>query len=134
VVLSPHGRRAAVVQLDDQQNGDLWDVDLGSRIFSRLTSDPADDKDPSWSPDEGALAFTSTRTGIRTIFKKDLVSDKEEPLVPFDQNTFLDQWTRDGRFVIFRAHGKAAVYAMPLGGDHTVRTLVLWGGRSPRLA
>ena len=92
-------------------------------MFSRLTSDPGDDSDPSWSPDERALAFTSTRSGVKTIFKKDLVSGKEEPLVPFDQPAALDQWTPDGRFVIFRTHGKA-VYAMPLGGDRTVRTLV----------
>jgi eukaryotic-like serine/threonine-protein kinase len=121
MVLSPSGRRAAVVRLDQLQ-GDLWDVDLKSGMFSRLTSDPADDSDPSWSPDERALAFTSTRTGVKTIFKKDLVTDKEERLVPFDQPAVLDQWTPDGRFVIFRTHGKA-VYAMPLGGDGTVRTL-----------
>ena len=44
-------------------HGDLWDVDLASGIFSRLTTDPADDTDPSWSPDERALAFVSERTG-----------------------------------------------------------------------
>ena len=76
VVLSPRGRRAAVVRLDAQQNGDLWDVDLASGMFSRLTSDPGDDNDPSWSPDERALAFTSTRLGVQTIFKKDLVSER----------------------------------------------------------
>ena len=122
VVLSPRGRRAAVVRLNAQQNGDIWDVDLASGMFSRLTSDPGNDSDPSWSPDERALAFTSTRSGVQTIFKKDLVSGKEEPLVPFDQPAALDQWTPDGQFVIFRTHGKA-VYAMPLGGDRTVRTL-----------
>ncbi len=123
VVLSPRGRRAAVVRVDAQLNGDLWDVDLTSGMFSRLTSDPGDDSDPSWSPDERAIAFTSTRTGVKTIFKKDLVSGKEEPLVPFDQPAALDQWTPDGRFVIFRNHGKE-VYAMPLAGDRTVRMLV----------
>ena len=59
VVLSPRGRRATVVRFDAQGNGDLWDVDLASGIFSRLTTDPADDTDPSWSPDERALAFIS---------------------------------------------------------------------------
>ena len=59
---------------------------------------------------------------VETVFVKDLVSGKEEPLVPFDQPAALDQWTPDGRFVIFRTHGKA-VYAMPLGGDRTARML-----------
>ena len=35
----------------------------------------------------------------------------------------LDQWTPDGRFIIFRTFGKA-VYAMPLSGDRTPRMLV----------
>jgi Tol biopolymer transport system component len=35
----------------------------------------------------------------------------------------LDQWTPDGRFIIFRTFGKA-VYAMPLSGERTPRLLV----------
>ena len=109
--------------LDDQPNGDIWNVDLASQIFERLTSDPADDNDPAWSPDERALAFNSTRNGnVRIIFKKDLISGKEEPLVPFDEPATLDQWTPDGRLVIFRTHGQA-VYAMSLD-DRKVRMLV----------
>ena len=66
VVLSPRGRCATVVRFDAQgTHGDLWDIDLASGIFSRLTTDPADDVDPSWSPDERALAFGLERTGAR---------------------------------------------------------------------
>ena len=56
VVLSPRGRRATLVRLDTK---DLWDVNLATGIFSRFTTDPAFDTDPSWAPDERALAFTS---------------------------------------------------------------------------
>ena len=122
-MLSPRGRHAAVVLLDALNIGDLWDVDLATGIFSRLTTDPADDSAPSWSPDERALAFTSTRTGRVTVFVKNLVSGKENPAVPFDEPATLDQWTPDGRFLVFRTHGKA-VYAMPLGAGRTPRMLV----------
>ena len=71
VVLSPRGRHATVVRGDAEGNGwDLWDVDLASGIFSRLTTDPADDTDPSWSPDERSLAFISWRTGRRTSIRE----------------------------------------------------------------
>jgi Tol biopolymer transport system component len=123
LVLSPRGRRAVVVQLDTQGNGDLWTVDLASGIFSRLTSDPAQDTDPSWSPDERSLAFGTRRTGRDAVFVKDLVSGKEDPLVAFPERVALDQWTPDGRFIIFRTFGKA-VYAMALTGDRTPRMLV----------
>jgi Tol biopolymer transport system component len=123
VVLSPRGRRATVVRFEADDNADLWDVDLASGIFSRLTTHPAYDMDPSWSPDERALAFVSERTGRRTMFVKDMVSGKEEPLGTFGEDAVIDEWTRDGRFIVFRTVGKA-VYAMPLSGDRTPRMLV----------
>jgi len=123
LVLSPRGRHATVARYDAQNKWDLWDVDLASGIFSRLTIDPADDSDPSWAPDERALAFTSSRTGRPAVFVKDLTSGKEDLLFPFDEPAVVDQWTPDGRFIIFRNYGKA-VYAIPLSGEHTPRMLV----------
>jgi eukaryotic-like serine/threonine-protein kinase len=125
LVLSPRGGRVVVVRADEHGNNmDLWEADVTSGIFSRLTTDPADDSDPSWSPDERALAFTSTRKGgSHAVFVKDLTSGAEEPLVPFAEPVAVDQWTPDGRFILFRTFGKA-VYAMPLTGDRTPRMLV----------
>jgi Tol biopolymer transport system component len=125
LVLSPRGRRVVVARADEHGNNlDLWDADVTSGIFARLTTNPADDRDPSWSPDERALAFTSNRNGGRdAVFIKDLTSGTEEPLVPFEESVFVDQWTPDGRFLLFRNLGKA-VYAMPLTGDRTPRKLV----------
>jgi len=123
LALSPRGRRAAVVRFDAQGNSDLWSVDVASGIFSRLTTDPAQDTDPSWSPDERALAFRTSRTGRDAVFVKNLVSGTESPLVVFPERITLDQWTPDGRFVIFRTFGKA-VYAMALTGNRTPHMLV----------
>jgi hypothetical protein len=50
------------------------------------------------------------------------VSGKEEPLGTFGEPAVIDEWTRDGRFIIFRTTGDA-VYAMPLTGDRTPRLL-----------
>ena len=122
LVLSRRGRHATVVRYDAQQTGDIWDADLASGIFSRLTTHPAEDSDPSWAPDERALAFTSARTGRAAVFVKDLASGKEEPLAALDENAFVDEWTPDGRSVIFRTFGKA-VYAVSVEGDRTPRML-----------
>ena len=64
----------------------------------------------------------SERTGREAMFVKDMVSGKEEPLGTFSEPAVIDEWTRDGRFIIFRTFGKA-VYAMPLSGDRTPRLL-----------
>jgi eukaryotic-like serine/threonine-protein kinase len=125
VVLSPRGRHATVGQgtvpgTDEPRQ--LWDFDLATGVMSRLTTG-AWDTDPSWSPDERKLAFTSFRTGRLSVFVKDLSTGKEELLVPSSEEIVLDQWTPDGQFVIFRNLGRA-VYAMPLSGERTVRTLI----------
>jgi Tol biopolymer transport system component len=124
VVLSPQGRHATVVRGETELDSwDLWDGDLASGIFSRLTTDVGLDADPAWSPDERSLAFMSTRRGRPALFLKDLVRGTEEPLVPFDEPLALHHWTPDGRFVIATTMGKA-VYAVPLSGDRTPRMLV----------
>ena len=103
---------------------DLWDADVATGIFSRLTTHPGLDSDPAWSPDERALAFCSMRLGRFALFLKDLARGTEEPLVAFDDSLFLDQWTPDGRFVIARTFAGPAVYAIPLDGDRKPRLLV----------
>ncbi len=41
--------------------GQLWRIDLESGAARRLTSGPADDGQPRWSPDGSRIAFTSSR-------------------------------------------------------------------------
>ena len=125
VVLSPQGRHVTVVRGETEiDSWDLWDGDLATGIFSRLTTDVGLDADPAWSPDERWLAFMSTRSGRPALFLKDLVRGTEEPLVAFDDSLVLDQWTPDGRFVIARTFGGPKVYAIPLDGDRKPRVLV----------
>jgi serine/threonine-protein kinase len=121
VVLSPGGRRAMLVRRDTRGtqtlgNSDLWEVDLTSGILSRVTSDPAPDTDPSWSPDERHVAYSSRRLGPMGVFVKDLNSGAEQPLVQWKEPILVDQWTPDGRFIIFRRSG-FTVWAMPLGSN-----------------
>jgi eukaryotic-like serine/threonine-protein kinase len=126
VVLSPRSRRATLVRADTddlQGNADLWDVDLTSGVLSRLTNDPASDSDPSWSPDERRVAFTSRRAGPPALFLKDVNTGAEEPLVVWNEPVMLDQWTPDGQFVIFRNSGRA-IWAVPVGGDRKPRMLI----------
>jgi DNA-binding winged helix-turn-helix (wHTH) protein/Tol biopolymer transport system component len=126
VVLAASGKRAAVVRLDTQgaegDNRDLWQVDLSTGIFSSLTTNPALDSDPSWSPDERHVAFTSSRTGVGAVYVKDIVTGNEDPLVVWKENVFVDQWTPDGKFVIFRNLGRA-VWAVGVSGDRTPKML-----------
>ena len=127
IALSPSGHRVAIQREDPTpyitQSGDLWMMDLSTGVLSRLTSDPAYDSDPAWSPDERHLAFTSTRTGRSGLYRKDLVTGAEEPLADIAEPVAVDEWTPDGRFVIFRNFGRG-VHALPMSGDRIPKLLV----------
>jgi eukaryotic-like serine/threonine-protein kinase len=129
VVLSARGHRASLVRPDTQEvaqaqaNSDIWDVDLRSGILSRVTTDPTTDTDPSWSPDERQIAFSSRRTGPMGVFLKDVNSGAEEPLVAWKEPVFLDEWTPDGQFIIFHTRDRA-VWAVPVSGDRKPRMLI----------
>jgi eukaryotic-like serine/threonine-protein kinase len=126
IALAPSGRRIAIQQgtpgFSVESDGDLWLMDLATGVHSRLTYDPAFDGDPSWSPDERSLAFTSSRIGRETVFRKDLVTGVEEPIADIADAVAVDEWTPDGRFILFRTFGKA-IYALPMTGDRKPRMI-----------
>ena len=119
IVLSPSGSRIVMQQgmagYSPDADQDLWLMDLTTGVHSRLTNDPAFDGDPSWSPDERSLAFTSARLGRLALFRKDLVTGAEEPLTDSPDSIVVDEWTPDGRFIVFRTLGRA-IYMLPMTG------------------
>jgi hypothetical protein len=64
--LSSDGRRVGLNRTVDG-NVDLWVHELSRGVRTRLTSDPAGDAYPVWSPDGKRLVFTSNRTGVFDI-------------------------------------------------------------------
>jgi eukaryotic-like serine/threonine-protein kinase len=121
--MAASGRRAAVWR-NANGNVDLWHVDLASGITSRLTSDPGQDTDAAWSPDERTLAFSAQRGGRFAVYLKHLVDGKEELLAQHpNESLVVDTWTPDGKFVVARTVGRQ-VFLIPLTGDRTPRLLV----------
>lgn len=55
---------AAVVERDVE----IFSVEVLTGRLSRPTDSPGDDRDPSWSPDDRRIAFSSTRDGDSEIY------------------------------------------------------------------
>ena len=125
VALSPSGTRVAIqygATTTTNPESDIWLMETGTGILSRLTTDTAFEGDPSWSPDERRLAFTTARNGPRTVFVKDLDSGDERPAGVFPTAAVLDHWTPDGRF--FVAHtGSRFVYVLLADGSTAPRVV-----------
>jgi Tol biopolymer transport system component/tRNA A-37 threonylcarbamoyl transferase component Bud32 len=84
-VLSPDGKRLAVaVGSVAAKTRDIWVYDLVRGGSYRLTSDPADDLNPIWSPDGRTIVFTSNRRGARDIYRKLASGTGEDELLYAD--------------------------------------------------
>ncbi|MCA1603549.1 MAG: protein kinase, partial [Acidobacteria bacterium] len=82
--LSPDEKRVAVSKVDLQTGSasDIWLIDLERGTQIRLTTDPASDSFPSWSPDGERVTFISTRNGMSSIYQKPSNgASVEEPLL-----------------------------------------------------
>jgi eukaryotic-like serine/threonine-protein kinase len=110
VRLSPDGRKIATDQTDpDGRNVDVWVHDPTRHISTRLTFDPALDQTPTWSADGKKIIFVSNRAfsgramGFRLFIKNaDGSSAEEEVFDPGAGQGNAWDWSRDGRFVLYR--------------------------------
>jgi eukaryotic-like serine/threonine-protein kinase len=121
VALSPDGLRAMVSMLDTRAGRDLWSIDLGRRVTSRFTFDPANDIAPVWSPDGRQIAFASSRKGSAGLFLKDAAgAGAEEALLADAMPNYPLSWSADGRFLLFVKVGgsvRGDLWVLPLSGD-----------------
>jgi serine/threonine protein kinase len=72
VELSPDGTRAAASVIADTGDAeDIWVIDLTRSVPMRLTTDPASDRFPIWSPDGSHIVFQSNRrNGIFDLYQR----------------------------------------------------------------
>ncbi len=123
---SPDGR-LLVLWRDVDSNVDLWTIDIegsgepvSADAFTRLTTDPGADTDPSWHRGGGRIAFMSERGGNVDVFVIDSDGTAETNLTNNPANDFDPSWSPDGRSLAFAserdAPGNRDVYVMDSNG------------------
>ncbi|MBI3447654.1 MAG: serine/threonine-protein kinase [Acidobacteria bacterium] len=102
--LSPDGKRVAVDIVDGLGNIDIWTMDSESGNLERFTFDPALEALPVWSPDASSIVFFSLKGGPGNLYEKPVGgSGSIELRLAFARRVQTNDWSPDGRFVIFSA-------------------------------
>src|SRR5262245_26317802 len=125
IEFSPDGKQAMLERIDPlTTSADLWQLDLSRETLTRVTLNGGS-YSPIWAPDGNRVAFISMREGFYGVYQKTLGVDKEELLFNADlRSTWLSDWSRDGRFLVFRKENESTEYDITL--------LPLFGDRKPR--
>jgi eukaryotic-like serine/threonine-protein kinase len=119
-VLSPQGDRVAL-QMNAGQT-DIWVLDLIRGVRTRVTFGPVGNVSPLWSPDGKWIAYSSAQSGDFAICRKPSDgSGAEECLLSVEQQPALDDWSRDGRNLLYSLPVPGGplrqIFALPLEGE-----------------
>jgi dipeptidyl aminopeptidase/acylaminoacyl peptidase len=125
LALSPDGTRLAATRIDPKVaggEGGVWLLDLIRGVSTRFTFDISPDSAPVWSPDGRRVAFAAFRAGNGIYQKATNGSGKEQELVRATGDLRSDDWSRDGRFLLYtlvdpRTH--ADLWVLPLEANGT---------------
>ena len=123
LALSPDGRRVAVEVEDAERRFDIWLIDVARGVSSRLTTDPASEREPVWSPDGSRLAFTTISGGEENILVKEL-SDSGQPFplpggagATAGERDIPEDWSRAGDTLFYMTlGGERTFWALPMDG------------------
>ena len=82
-----------------QDNWDVYVTLVGSSDVRRLTSDPAEDARPTWSPDGRQIAFVRQRGDDSTIHLVSPLGGAERRVGDFRGAESVD-WSPDGKWLV----------------------------------
>jgi serine/threonine protein kinase len=123
--LSPDGLRVAAARRAEGNTGfNIWLVDLARGGRTRFTfTQSGNDEYSAWSPDGTRLAFSSNRAGHWDLYQHAANgAGEDELLLKSDNDKYLTDWSRDGRFLVFsQPNGKGSdLWVLPITGSGPV--------------
>ena len=119
--ISPNGNYA-IATVTNQQRQKLWMFDFQRDTANPFTLDAGNDAFVAWSSDSKQVAFSSIReNGQEDVFLKPVSGGGEQPLLVQPGDKEPDQWSPDGRFLLFdyrpRHDAPFDIWVLPTFGD-----------------
>lgn len=81
--------------------GDIWVVKIGESQATRITSTPAAESYPHFSPDGQMIAFTSNRTGDASVYTIGIKGGEPERLTYHPSGSYVRGWSNDGSYIYY---------------------------------
>ena len=140
-VWSPDGKRIAFksdrdghVNVHGWPTHDIYVMDADGSNPQNLTNNPADDWDPSWSPDGKRIAFTSRRDGPFNIevYVMDADGSNLQNLTNNPRDDRNPSWSPYGAHIVFSARRKGH-FENKFSITHEVYVMNVNGGNQRRL-
>lgn len=122
VRLAPDDRRFAFTRISAlDSHSDIWLSDVAGSNAGRFTFEPANDQFPIWSPDGSRIVWASNRSGWFNLYEKNADGTGQDALLLQNEyNKFPTDWSRDGRYIIYRQIDPKTRYdlwVLPLFGE-----------------
>ena len=125
--LAPDEQRVAVNRTV-QGNPDVWLIDSGRDVQSKLTFDASSEGHPVWSPDGSRVVFRSLRNGPWDLFWKAASgAGDEQPLLVTEEFKSPLAWSPDGQVLLYEILSPKTgldLWALPLAGDRKPFTVL----------
>jgi len=115
--LSPDGSELAF-----SYGGDIWKVSTTGGEAALLTTNPAYDHSPRWSPNGKWIAFNSKRNGDNDLYIVPAIGGNSKRLTFSERDDGICSWTPDSKSIIFssrryqRYPNYRLIYKIPSGG------------------
>jgi dipeptidyl aminopeptidase/acylaminoacyl peptidase len=106
---SPDGQKI-IYQMYKNDNWDLYEYDVATQASTQLTSDPAHEENPAYSPDMRYIVYTSTVDDhrdvgydqkLRDIYIKDRYQNRITNLTANSSNDWRPRFSPTGKFIVF---------------------------------
>jgi hypothetical protein len=122
LALSPDGRHVVTEVVDSQGEIDLWSFDTARGVASRVTTDPASERDPVWLPNSRELVYSLGTAGGRLVRQGLRTGAPTSPVFAREESYIPESVTPDGRALLAGSPQTGSVdeyviWAIPLEGD-----------------